>query len=71
MERWMIEVATPNTLLRRGLRKTDLPAGAAIRVEGYQAKDKSLRAHGTYLTLTDGRRIFLSSTLAGIGDDQR
>ena len=70
-ERWAIEVATPNTLLRRGLRKADLLAGTTITVDGYQAKDKSLRAHGTNLTLTDGRRIFLSSALAGIGDDQR
>src|SRR5687768_12998995 len=37
IEKWMIEGGTPNTLLRRGLRRTDLPAGTKIKVEGYQA----------------------------------
>jgi hypothetical protein len=71
VQRWTIEVATPNTLLRRGLRKNDLLAGAKVLVNGYRAKDDSLRAHGTYITLSDRRRIFLSSALADIGDDQR
>jgi len=71
VERWAVETATPNTLLRRGLRKKDLTAGIVITVHGYQAKDESLRAHGTHLTLADGRRIFLSSILADVGDDQR
>jgi hypothetical protein len=70
-EHWVIEAATPNTLLRRGLRKTDLVAGTAITVSGYAAKDKGPRVHGTYVTLADGRRVFLSSALAAIGDDQR
>jgi hypothetical protein len=68
---WMVEAATPNTLLRRGLRKPDLPAGTTVKVEAYRAKDGSQRAHGVNLTMPDGRRIFLSSPLAGIGDDQR
>ena len=71
VKHWAVEVATPNTLLRRGLRKADLVVGTTITIDGYQAKDRGLRAHGTYLTLTDGRRIFLSSALADVGDDQR
>ena len=70
-ESWAIEGATPNTLLRRGLRKRDLLAGTVIRVDGYQAKDKGLRAIGNDLTLTDGRQIFLGSVIGGLGDDQR
>ena len=60
--RWMIEGGTPNTLLRRGLTKKDLPIGAEILVDGYQAKDGTNRANGRDLTFTDGRKIFLGSS---------
>src|SRR6266481_5810470 len=62
MTRWMIEGGTPNTLLRRGLTKKDLPIGAEILVDGYQAKDGTNRANGRDLTFTDGRKIFLGSS---------
>ena len=60
--RWMIEGGTPNTLLRRGLTKKDLPIGAEILVDGYQAKDGSNRANGRDLTFPDGRKVFLGSS---------
>src|SRR5262249_23250837 len=59
---WMIEGATPNTLLRRGFTKSSLPAGTEILVDGYQAKDGSNRANGRDLTFPDGRKIFLGSS---------
>src|SRR5262245_66352495 len=59
VEKWMIEGGTPNTLLRRGLRKQARPAGTKINVEGFQAKDGGLRANGRNLTLPDGRGLFL------------
>lgn len=65
VEKWMIEGGTPNTLLRRGLRKQDLPAGTVIKVEGFQAKDGGLRANGRNLTLPDGRALFLGSSETG------
>lgn len=65
IEKWMIEGGTPNTLLRRGLRKQDLPAGTVIKVEGFQAKDGGLRANGRNLTLPDGRALFLGSSGTG------
>jgi len=61
VENWAIEGGTPNTLLRRGLRKSDLPAGTEIHVTGFQAKDGGLRANGKDLTLPDGRALFLGS----------
>jgi len=64
-EEWMVEGGTPNTLLRRGLRKSDLPAGTVIKVDGYQAKDRGLRANGNNLTLSDGRQMFLGSSGTG------
>jgi Family of unknown function (DUF6152) len=65
IEKWMVEGGTPNTLVRRGLRKTDVPAGTEIVVDGYRAKDGSLRANGTNITLPDGRQLFLGSTGTG------
>ena len=65
VEQWMIEGGTPNTLLRRGLRKSDLPAGTVVKVEGFQAKDGGLRANGRNLTLPDGRALFLSASGPG------
>ena len=34
-------------------------------VEGYQAKDKSLRANGRDISLPDGRKLFLGSSGTG------
>jgi len=60
VENWAIETGTPNTLLRRGLRKTDLPVGTEIKVSGYQARDRTPKANGVNVTLPDGRNLFLS-----------
>jgi hypothetical protein len=65
VEKWAIEAGTPNTLLRRGLKKTDLPPGSEIKVSGYQAKDGSARANGSNVSLPDGRSLFLGGTGAG------
>ena len=69
VERWMIEGGTPNTLLRRGLRKTDLPPGTEIKVDGFRAKDGGFRANGRNLTLPDGRALFLGSSGTGAPQD--
>ena len=65
-EIWMIEGGTPNTLLRRGLRRDCLTPGTAIIVDGYQTKDHSLkRANGRDITFTDGTKIFMGSSGTG------
>ena len=69
-ENWAIEGGTPNTLLRRGLRKTDLPAGTQIKVDGFQAKDGGFRMNGKDLTLADGRQLFLGSSGTGAPVDK-
>ena len=69
VEKWMVEGGTPNTLLRRGLRKQDLLAGTEIKVDGYQAKDGGLRANGRNLTLSNGRALFLGSSGTGAPRD--
>ena len=69
VEKWMIEGGTPNTLLRRGFSKNSLLPGTAIIVDGYQAKDGSLKANGRDLTFTDGRKLFLGSSGTGAPKD--
>jgi hypothetical protein len=65
-EVWAVEGGTPNVLLRRGLRRDCLTPGTVIVVDGYQAKDHSLkRANGRDITFTDGNKIFLGSSGTG------
>ena len=65
-EVWAIEGGTPNTLLRRGLRRECLAIGTAVIVDGYQTKDHSLkRANGRDITFADGSKIFLGSSGTG------
>lgn len=64
-EPWMIEASAPNALIRRGFTRDSLPIGTTIVVEGYRAKDGSLRANGTSLTFPDGRHLFIGSTGTG------
>ncbi len=69
VEKWMIEGGTPNTLVRRGLRKQDLMPGTEIKVDGYQSKDGALRANGRNLTLANGRALFMGSSGTGAPAD--
>jgi hypothetical protein len=69
-EVWMVEGGTPNTLLRRGLTRTTLTYGTQLIVDGYQAKDHSLkRANGRDVTLTDGSKFFMGSSGTGAPRD--
>lgn len=71
-EVWMVEGGTPNTLLRRGLTRQSLTYGTELIVDGYQAKDHSLkRANGRDVTLTDGRKFFMGSSGTGAPRDGR
>jgi hypothetical protein len=65
VERWMIEGGPPNALYRRGFTRDSLPVGIEILVEGFQAKDGSLRGNGRDLTFPNGRRLFLGSSGTG------
>ena len=72
VEQWMIEGGTPNTLFRRGVNKNSLPAGTVIIVDGYQAKDGTLKGNGRDITFADGRKLFIGSTGTGApGDPQQ
>lgn len=69
IERWMIEGGPPNALFRRGFTRAALPIGSEIVVEGFQAKDGSMRANGRDIVFTDGRTPFTGSF--GVGPDSR
>ena len=71
IDKWMVEGGTPNTLFRRGFTKNSLLPGTVIKVDGYQAKDGSLRGNGRDLTFPDGRKLFLGSTGTGAPKDGR
>ncbi len=65
VETWAVEGGTPSVLFRRGLTKASLKAGTEVVVEGYRAKDGSLRANGRSVTLPDGGKLFVGSSGTG------
>ena len=69
VERWMIEGGPPNALFRRGFTRDSLPVGVEILVQGFQAKDGSMKANGRDVTFADGRRLFLGSSGTGAPRD--
>ena len=66
----MIEGGTPNAMFRRGFTKDSLKAGTEIVVDGYQAKNGTLRANGRDLRLPDGRTLFVGSSGTGAPDER-
>jgi Family of unknown function (DUF6152) len=62
---WMIEGATPNTLLRRGYTREAVKTGTEVTVVGYRAKNGANRANGRDLILPDGSRLFMGSPGTG------
>ena len=69
VEQWMIEGGTPNTLLRRGFTRDSVKPGTQIVVQGFRAKNGSLRANGRDLTLPNGQKLFLGSSGTGAPSD--
>jgi len=65
VERWMIEGGPPNALYRRGFTRDSLPIGIEIVVEGFRAKDGSMRGNGRDLTFPNGKKLFLGSSGTG------
>ena len=66
---WMIEGATPNTLLRRGFSRDAVKPGTEITIVGYRAKNGANRANGRDLVLPDGSRLFMASPGTGAPDE--
>ena len=68
---WMVEGGTPNSLLRRGLKRDSIKPGQMIVVDGYQAKDRSNRANGRDVTFEDGHKFFVGSSGTSAPYDKR
>lgn len=64
VQTWMIEAGTPNVLIRRGITKRSIPIGTEVVVDGFAAKNGTLRGSGRDLTLPDGRKLLISSAEA-------
>jgi hypothetical protein len=58
-------------MFRRGFTKNSLLPGTEIVVDGYQAKDGSMKANGRDLTLPNGQKLFLGSSGTGAPRDGR
>jgi hypothetical protein len=63
VENWGIEAGTPNTLFRLGFTREALPVGTEIVVSGYEARDGAKRANGRDMTLPDGRKLLMGSSV--------
>jgi hypothetical protein len=59
---WALETGGTNALIRRGWRRTDLPAGTVLKIEGWQARNGSSTANVSKITLSDGRQLFAGSS---------
>ena len=61
-EEWAVEGGSPGVLLRLGWTRDSLPAGTKVVVNGYAAKDGSLRANSRSLEFPDGRVLDAGSS---------
>ncbi len=59
---WALETGSANALIRRGWKKTDLPAGTVLLVDGWRARNGTPTANVSSVTFTDGRRLFAGSS---------
>ena len=58
---WILEMGSPNGLMRAGWSRTTLKVGERITVEGAPARDGSALMYPTAITLPTGRRMFPST----------
>jgi len=59
---WMVELGTPNVLIRRGFTKKSLEPGAEISVQGYLAKNGQNKVNGGSVTFPDGLKLFVGGS---------
>ena len=59
---WACETGAANALIRRGWKRTDLPAGTVLVVDGWQARNGTPTLNVSTVTFTDGRRLFAGSS---------
>ncbi|MEQ1948880.1 MAG: DUF6152 family protein [Bryobacteraceae bacterium] len=62
IQNWALETAGVNALVRRGWKKTDLPPGTVVIVDGWQARNGSPTANIATITFQDGRKLFAGTS---------
>jgi hypothetical protein len=62
VETWALETGAANSLIRRGWKKEDLPAGTPLHVDAWQARNGSNTANVSSVTFTNGKRLFAGSS---------
>ena len=62
LEEWKVEGGSPAVLLRLGWTRDSLPPGMKVVVNGFQAKDGSLRANSTSIEFPDGHKLSTGSS---------
>lgn len=68
-EVWMVEAGTPNTLVRRGIKRTSIKPGTIVVIDGFQSLDGTKRANGRRMTLANGETLFMGSSGTGAPED--
>jgi hypothetical protein len=64
---WAFETSSVNALFRAGWRKEDLPVGATLTVDGWQARNGTPTANAYSITFQDGKRLFAGSPAGAAG----
>ena len=62
---WSFETGGANALYRRGWKKTDLPVGETVTIDGFRARNESHTVNATSIKLPDGRQLFAGSSGTG------
>lgn len=57
--RWIVEMAPPNNLMRRGVTPATLQAGERVSVDGYLARNGGTTVSGRQIRTVDGRTLFV------------
>jgi hypothetical protein len=58
---WALETRAANNLIRLGWRPQDVPAGAELIVDAFQARNDSPTASVESVTFSDGRELFVGA----------
>src|SRR5258705_10383247 len=67
---WNLELGSPNSVLRRGWKPSDLRPGQKVSFKGYGGRKVLTRAAADVLTLADGRSFTGASGAPGANADQ-
>lgn len=62
---WSLEFGSPNSLLKRGWRKEDLPVGVEVTATGYLSKKNPKAMNTSTVTLANGKQLFAGSQGSG------